>query len=146
MTAPRRRPSYSLGWGTLLRHPTHSYWLVILSTTPCDTPHDVSRYVAPSSAAPRPFNTRVTKIGLIDPDDPTKEGNGSHVDKSTTAGIKASSTNGLLWLLLLQVVGGHGAIKKDAVWLMDGMVDVGMLGKRGKLLLTNDGSKKASFL
>ena len=38
MTAPRRRPSYSLGWGTLLCHPTHSYWLVILSTTPRDTP------------------------------------------------------------------------------------------------------------
>ena len=38
MTAPRRRPSYSLGWGTLLCHSTHSHWLVILSTTPCDTP------------------------------------------------------------------------------------------------------------
>ena len=36
-------------------------------------PHDVSRYVAPFSAAPGPFNTRVTKIGLIDPDDLTKE-------------------------------------------------------------------------
>ena len=66
--------------------------------------------------------------------------------KSATAGIKANSTNGLLWLLLLQVVGGHGAIKKDAVWLIDGMVDVGLLGESGKLLLTNDGSKKASFL
>ena len=30
--APRRRPSYSLGWGTHQCHPTHSYWLVILST------------------------------------------------------------------------------------------------------------------
>ena len=67
-------------------------------------------------------------------------------NKRTTAGIKANSTNGLLWLLLLQVVGGHGAIKKEAVWLMDGMVDVGLLGESGKLLLTNDGSKKASFL
>ena len=66
--------------------------------------------------------------------------------KSATAGIKASSTNGLLWLLLLQVVGGHGVMRKDAVWLMDGMVDVGLLGESGKLLLTNDGSKKASFL
>ena len=67
-------------------------------------------------------------------------------NKRTTAGIKASSTSGLLWLLLLQVVGGHGAIKKDAVWLIDGMVDVGLWGESGKLLLTNDGSKKASFL
>ena len=67
-------------------------------------------------------------------------------NKRITAGIKASSTNGLLWLLLLQVVGGHGAIKKVAVWLIDGMVDVGLLGESGKLLLTNDGSKKASFL
>ena len=67
-------------------------------------------------------------------------------NKRATAGIKANSTNGLLWLLLLQVVGGHGTIKKDAVWLMDGMVDVGLLGESGKLLLTNDSSKKASFL
>ena len=67
-------------------------------------------------------------------------------NKRTTAGIKASRTRGLLWLLLLQVVGGHGAIKKEVVWLMDGMVDVGLLGESGKLLLTNDGSKKASFL
>ena len=66
-------------------------------------------------------------------------------NKSITAGIKARSTNGLLWLLLLQVVGGHGAIKKDAVWLRVGMV-VGLLGEDEKLLLTNDGSKKASFL
>ena len=66
-------------------------------------------------------------------------------NKSPTAGIKANSTNGLLRLLLLQVEGGHGAIKKDAVWLMVGMV-VALLGESGKLLLTNDGSKKASFL
>ena len=66
-------------------------------------------------------------------------------NKRATAGIKASSTNGLLWLLLLHVVGGHGAIKKDAVWLRVGMV-VGLLGGDEKLLLTNDGSKKASFL
>ena len=63
-----------------------------------------------------------------------------------TAGIKASRTRGLLWLLLLHVVGGHGAIKKETVELMDGMVDVGLLGESGKLLLTNDGSKKVSFL
>ena len=67
-------------------------------------------------------------------------------NKRTTAGIMANSTNGLVWLLLLQVVGGHGAMRKDAVWLMDGMVDVGLLGEDEKLLLTNDGSKKASFL
>ena len=67
-------------------------------------------------------------------------------NKSITARIKARSTNGLLWLLLLQVVGGHGAIKNETVELMDGMVEVGLLGRNGKLLLTNDGSKKASFL
>ena len=65
--------------------------------------------------------------------------------KRTTAGIKANSTSGLLWLLLLHVEGGHGAIKKDAVWLRVGMV-VELLGGEEKLLLTNDGSKKASFL
>ena len=67
-------------------------------------------------------------------------------NKSTTAGIKANSTKGLLWLLLLQVVGGHGAIRNKAVELMDGMLDVGLLGESGKLLLTNDSSKKVSFL
>ena len=61
------------------------------------------------------------------------------------AGIKADSTSGLLWLLLLQVAGGHGAIKKEAVWLRVGMV-VELLGGDEKLLLTNDSSKKASFL
>ena len=60
-------------------------------------------------------------------------------------GIKARRTNGLLRLLLLHAVGGHGAIKKRAVALRIGMV-VGLLGENGKLLLTNDGSKKASFL
>ena len=67
-------------------------------------------------------------------------------NKRPTAGIKANSTNGLVWLLLLQVEGGHGAMRKKTVWLIDGMVDVGLLGEAGKLLLTNDGSKKASFL
>ena len=52
----------------------------------------------------------------------------------------------MLRLLLLHAVGGHGAIKYKAVVLIDGMVVVGLLGKSGKLLLTNDGSKKASFL
>ena len=61
-------------------------------------------------------------------------------------GIKAKSISGLLQLLLLHAVGGHGAIKNKAVVLMDGIVDVGLLGESGKLLLTNDGSKKASFL
>ena len=51
----------------------------------------------------------------------------------------------MLQLLLLQVVGGHGAIRKRAVALRVGMV-VGLLGEDEKLLLTNDGSKKASFL
>ena len=67
-------------------------------------------------------------------------------NKAITTGIKASRTRGLLWLLLLQVVGGHGAIKKRAVVLMDGMLIVGLLGRSGKLLLTNDSSKKVSFL
>ena len=67
-------------------------------------------------------------------------------NKRATAGIKANSTNGLLWLLLLQVVRGHGAIRKETVELMIGMVDAGLLGEDEKLLLTNDSSKKASFL
>ena len=60
-------------------------------------------------------------------------------------GIKARRTNGLLQLLLLHAVGGHGAIKNRAVALRVGMA-VDLLGESGKLLLTNDGSKKASFL
>ena len=48
-------------------------------------------------------------------------------------------------MLLLQVVGGDGAIKNRAVALRVGMV-VGLLGGDEKLLLTNDGSKKAFFL
>ena len=66
-------------------------------------------------------------------------------DKTITARIKASRTNGLLRLLLLHVVRGHGAIKKSAVLLRVGMV-AGLLGENEKLLLTNDSSKKASFL
>ena len=65
--------------------------------------------------------------------------------KARRPGIKARSTNGLLRLLLLHAVGGNGAIKNKAVVLRVGMV-VGLLGKSGKLLLTNDGSKKVSFL
>ena len=45
----------------------------------------------------------------------------------------------------MQAVGGHGTIKYKAVALRVGMV-VDLLGEDGKLLLTNDGSKKASFL
>ena len=67
-------------------------------------------------------------------------------NKRITAGIKASRTRGLLWLLLLQVVGGHGAIRNETVELVVGMVVAGLVGRNGKLLLTNDGSKKASFL
>ena len=52
----------------------------------------------------------------------------------------------MLQLLLLHVVGGHGAIRNKAVELRVGMVDVGLLGESGKLSLTNDGSKMASFL
>ena len=36
-------------------------------------------------------------------------------------------------------------MRNEVVWLRVGMV-VGLLGEDGKLLLTNDGSKKASFL
>ena len=54
---------------------------------PSRHPNNISRYVAPFSAAPRPFHTRVTKIGHIDPDDPTKEEDGSHVDKSNTSSM-----------------------------------------------------------
>ena len=48
-------------------------------------------------------------------------------------------------MLLLHIVGRHGAIKNKAVALRVGMV-VELLGESGKLLLTNDGSKKVSFL
>ena len=54
----------------------HSYWLVILSTilmTPLYHHHDVSCYVAPFLAVPRPFNVCITKMGLIDLDDLTEE-------------------------------------------------------------------------
>ena len=40
----------------------------------------------------------VTKIGLIDPDDPTKEEDGSHVDKGNTsskAGVLDSPTQSI---------------------------------------------------
>ena len=47
-------------------------------------------------------------------------------DKTITARIKASRTKGLLRLLLLQVEGGHGAIKNETVELMDGMVADGL--------------------
>ena len=52
------------------------YWLVILSTllaTPLYHHHDVSCYMAPFSAALRPSDTRITKIGFIDLDNLTKE-------------------------------------------------------------------------
>ena len=41
--------------------------------TPHDTPNNVSCYVAPFSAAPRPSYMHITKIGLIDLDDLTEE-------------------------------------------------------------------------
>ena len=55
--------------------------------TPRDTPNDVSRYVAPSLAAPRPYYMCVTKIGLIDPDNSTEEDDDSHVDKGNTSSV-----------------------------------------------------------
>ena len=42
--------------------------------------------------------------------------------KARRPGIKARSINGLLRLLLLHAVGGHGAIKNTAVALRVGMV------------------------
>ena len=60
----------------------HFYWLVILSTllaTPLYHHHDVSRYMAPFSAAPRPLNTCIAKIGLIDLDDLTKRRHKTHM-------------------------------------------------------------------
>ena len=45
--------------------------------------------------------------------------------------IKARRISRLLRLLLLQVIGGHGAIKNKAVELMVGMVVVGLLGEVG---------------
>ena len=50
--------------------------------------------------------------------------------KARRPGIKARSTNGLLRLLLLHAVGGHGAIKNKAVALRVGMV-VKLLGEVG---------------
>ena len=67
-------------------------------------------------------------------------------NKAITTGIKASRTRGLLWLLLLQVEGGHGAIRNETVELRDGMLDVGLLGESEEMLLTNDSSKKVFFL
>ena len=48
-------------------------------------------------------------------------------------GIKAKSINGLLRLLLLHAVGGHGAIKNKAVALRVGMV-VGLLGEKWEVV------------
>ena len=76
MTAPRRRPSYSLGWGTPHDHKTHSYWSVILSqslaipcTTITSTIHLGTRSIQLRQIS---FYACVTKIGLIDPDDQTE--------------------------------------------------------------------------
>ena len=77
MMALRRCPSYSLGWGTPHDHKMHSYWSVILSTlltTPLYHHHvDYLPRGMSSSAVLRPLYTHVTKIGLIDLDDLTKE-------------------------------------------------------------------------
>ena len=74
--APRRCPSYSLGWGTLLCHSTHSYWLVILSTTPRDTPVTTSQHLTLRGTilgCAEVLQYACYKIGLIDPDDLTEE-------------------------------------------------------------------------
>ena len=83
MMAPRRRPSYSLGWETPRDLKTHSHWLVIPSTTPHDTPVPSPNITPIPKASPlffhlqlRPrhsIHTHVTRIGLIDLDDQTKE-------------------------------------------------------------------------
>ena len=88
MTAPRRRPSYSLGWRLPRSHKTHPHWPVISSKTPRVTLYHHHRrpldtqglaFVNPSSAAPKTFNyTRVTKIGLIDLDDLSEEHASEH--------------------------------------------------------------------
>ena len=103
MTAPRRRPSYSLGWRLPRGHKTHSHWPVISSTTPRVTLYHHHRrpldtrglaFVDPSSAAPKTFiYTRVTKIGLIDLDDLTEE----HASKHTwnVASIASISEEGI---------------------------------------------------
>ena len=53
--------------------------------------------------------------------------------KERRPGIKARSTNGLLRLLLLHAVGGHGTIKNKAVELRVGMV-VGLLGEKWEVV------------
>ena len=50
----------------------HSYWLVILSTL-LATPSRRLTLCGTFLAVPKPFNTHVSKIGLIDLDDLTKE-------------------------------------------------------------------------
>ena len=67
-------------------------------------PYDISRYVAHSRLRQDPHHTRITKIGLIDPDDPTEEDEQSHVDKSNTsskAGVLDSLTQSIRRPLLL---------------------------------------------
>src|SRR5580658_398113 len=64
---------------------------LLLASDPINTPRDTlttSHATWHHSRLCRdPFNTRVTKIGLIDPDDPTKEEDGSHVDKGNTSSM-----------------------------------------------------------
>ena len=98
MTAPRRRPSYSLGWGTPRDHKTHSYWSVILSTIlaiPCTTITTSSSRAPFYSAVPDLLQTtRVTKIGLIDLDELIE----GHASKNTwkTTSIKSHLETGIL--------------------------------------------------
>ena len=73
MIAPRRRPSYSLVWGTPHDHQTQSHWSVILSISlavPCRTIMSTIHLGTRSIWLRRiSFYTCVTKIGLIVPDD-----------------------------------------------------------------------------
>ena len=55
--------------------------------TPCDTLMTSHATWHHSWLRRDPSNTRVTKIGLIDPDDPTKEEDGSHMDKGNTSSM-----------------------------------------------------------
>ena len=64
---------------------------LLLASDPINTPRDTltTSHATwhPSQLRRDPTNTRVAKIGLIDPDDPTEEEEGSHVDKGNTSSM-----------------------------------------------------------
>ena len=75
---------------------------LLLASDPINTPRDTLTMSHTTWHLLRlhrgPTNTRVTKIGLIDPDDPTEEEDGSHVDKGNTssmAGVLDSPTQSI---------------------------------------------------